>query len=326
MDQPNFCPYPGPCQDIPLNDPSLNVDPAPPFCPDPCPEPTQNKVDTTGLSKKKYSYKLGQNIACDPYLTGQTKENMAADPNRRLIYRQPQAIRSLTVGMMDLFSNISVRDEFGTDHPVPIFYSTQERAVSFVVQENIRKDSTVVDRVTLPLMSIYANSFTMNWDRYTYHWNQNFFNYKSGKPAFMRSEEKPYDTAFGFSRGLPIDIGYQLNIWTYFVEDVYQIVEQCILKFSPLAYIRTQGNQWTTVVKIDGITPDIDLEPGNTKLRLVKFQISMIAEHYIPQAIGRYKTVLDERIDFMNSVNEHEVTDIYSRLRVTPEEGKGPND
>ncbi len=324
MENSESCPYLGPCEDIPLSTPSLNVDNPPPFCPDPCPEPNQKRVDTSGIGKKKY--KLGQSAQCDPYTSGQVRENMAADPNRRLIYRQPKSIRALTEGMLDLFSNITVIDEFGSQHSVPIAYATQERAVSVILQENVRKDSTVVDRVTLPLMSIYASSFSMDWDRYTYHWNQNFFAERSGKPLNFGSEKKPFDTAYGFSRGLPVDIGYQLNIWTYYVEDIYQIVEQCILKFSPLAYIRTQGNQWITAVKLDAISPDIDLEPGNTRQRLVRFQILMTAQHYIAQPIARYKTVLDERVDFMNSINEHEVTDIFRRLRITPEEGGGSND
>jgi hypothetical protein len=118
------------------------------------------------------------------------------------------------------------------------------------------------------------------------------------------------------------EIAYSLNIWTYFVEDMNQILEQIVLKFSPIAYIRVQGVQWETIVRLDSIANNIDMEPGNTSNRVVKFQINMTAETYIPQPIRREKAVLKTRIDIANGLNDEEITEIISRLENVVDELK----
>jgi hypothetical protein len=291
------CPLPQDCPKVdPLLRPLANLDLPEDLC------------DNRGLPTGKCSNVFGKNQTCDPYLTGQIVEDMAADPKRNIIYRYPQALRGINEGMKNLFSNVVVLDEAGSQHQVPIFWASRERAVEFLVQENIREKSTVTDHVTLPLMSIMATGFSMNMDRYTYHWNQNFIRSKTGMLNYGQ-EERPYDTVYGVPRGIPVDINYQLNVWTYFLEDMYQILEQVILRFSPIAYISTQGNRWTTIVKLDSMDNNVDTEPG-TQPRIVRMQFGFTAEHYIPQPIGRYKTVLQERIDYVNSTNPLNVTEV----------------
>lgn len=309
-----YCPIDGACPGIPLNDPRTILDDASPLC-DPCPPPSLRDVNQPLAGE----YQHGAWLNCDPKNTGDIVNNMAKDPKRHVIYKYSKAIRYLVTGVMDMFSNVILLDVQGGQVRVPIVWASAERAVSFDIQRNVRQsDTLVVDRITLPMMSLYASGFSLDMTRYTYHWAETFTRNQFGKPDAF-SELKPDDTIFGRSRGLPVNVSFQLNVWTQYIEDMYEIVEQVMSKFSPIAYIRTQGNQWITVVKLDSVEPNIDLEPGNTTKRVIKFTFGFTAEHYIPQPLSRYKSVQQVRYDLTQGLEEREVVDIFSRTLIDPE-------
>jgi hypothetical protein len=94
-----------------------------------------------------------------------------------------------------------------------------------------------------------------------------------------------------------------------------QILEQVLLKFSPVAYIRIQGvHNWETIVKLDSIANNLDTEPGDQQVRTVKYQFGMTAETFIPQPIVRKKAVLEQKIDLVDNVSDEEITEVISRL------------
>ena len=312
-----------PCPDLGPEAP-FNFDDPPPFCRDTCPPEKASYKDVNEkffddiIHTKKG---IGAEANCDPMMTGQIVNDLAKDPKRNTIYRYSKALRGCDEALMDMFRNVVVIDDQAVAHPVPIIWATQERAVAAVVQENVRKDpSLVVDRVPLPMMSIYSSSLAYAINRYTYHNALNYFRDKTGKPGMLFREQREYDTVFGLARGIPIDVSYTLTLWTYFVEDMNQIMEQILLKFSPIAYIRIQGVQWESIVKLDSIANNIDMEPGNTTNRVVKFQINMTAETYVPQPIDREHTLLRARVNFTNGLTEDQITEILGRLEVAVDE------
>jgi hypothetical protein len=171
------------------------------------------------------------------------------------------------------------------------------------------------------MLSIYNSGLAMNQQRYIYHKAVDYFRNlrPDGKPGLTAREGGPRgherDTVFGVARGIPIDVNYQLTAWTLYVEDMNQILEQVLLKFSPVAYIRVQGvHNWETIVRMDSIANNLDTEPGDQQLRVVKFQFGMTAETYVPQPIIRNKSVLAEEIDFVNRVDDSDITEVIGRL------------
>lgn len=311
------------CPDLVLNNPSFNIDKVNGLCGDSCP-PTPSQKDLAFLERAcQDKTGFGVDGNCDPAMTGQIVQDLSKDPDRNTIFRYSKAFRGCDEAMKDFFTGMIVIDELGVAHPVPIMNANQERAVSAVIQDNVRKDkSAVVDRLKLPLMSIYASDYSYNMSRYTYHGVRNHFRRQDGKPGLFTKEKYERDTVFGLSRGIPIDIGYTLTVWTYFVEDMNQILEQIVTKFSPIGYIRIQGIQWETIVKLDSIANNIDMEPGATANRVVKFQIKMTVETYVPQPIRRDKAVLKTRIELVDSVKEDEITLIIKKLEDAVEELK----
>ena len=266
------------------------------------------------VSNKKTG--LGFAETCDPIQTGQIVNDAYGD--KGTIYRYSKALRGCDEAMLDMFKEIVAIDEDGKAHPIPIIWATQEKAVAAVMQDNVRKDnSLVVDRIKLPMMAISSTDLVFNQGRYIYHKATDYMRSMrpDNKPGFTTSEKHERDTIFGVTRGLPVDVSYTLYVWTLYVEDMNQIVEQILLKFSPIAYIKVRGVYWEVGVKLDSIANNIDVEPGDQNVRVIKYQFTLTAETFVPQPIKRDKAVLKTRVEVVNSIDPDKVTDVLSRLQ-----------
>jgi hypothetical protein len=263
---------------------------------------------------------VGSANNADPMQTGQIVNNLDP-PNRTTVYRYARSLRSCDEAVMDLFRNIVVLDEDGKAHQVPIIWATQERAVAAIVQQNVRKDDTlVVDRIRLPMLAISSTEYAIDPARYTYHQALNFLTTLPGaKPSFTESERFERDTVFGVARGIPVNVGYTLYAWTMQLEDMNQVMEQILTKFSPVAYIKVRGVIWEVIVKLDSIANNLQTEPGDAALRVIKFQFGLTAQTYVNQPINRNKAILNTKIDFVNALNEEEITRVIKRIEESVE-------
>jgi hypothetical protein len=280
-----------------------------------CPGP---KGMDLGWLEKAASSKIGigEDAQCDPMQTGQIVEDLKS-PERQVLYRYSKSLRGCDEAMVDLFGNIVVLDEDGKAHKVPIVWGTQERAVSWILQDNTRKDgSLVVDRIRLPMLAIYSSGMEFDQTRYTYHKALDYLRRmrEDGKPGFTVGEKYDRDTVFGVARGVPVNKSYTLTAWTMYMEDVDQIIEQIMLKFSPIAYIRIRGVNWETGVSLDSIGSNVDNEPGDQNQRVIKYEFNLTARAYIPQPIVRKKSILDTKVDIHNSVDEKDISETLARL------------
>lgn len=323
---------------IPCNDPGLvpdrNIDLPPPYCREGLTEKTSGTIDhapylesqrdVAGVdlswleeaSQKKTGY--GASALCDPQQTGHilNPQGLSA-PNPNTVYRYAKSVRGTDEAVMALFRDIVVLDEAGKAHQIPIIWATQEKAVAYILQENVRKDeSLVVDRIRLPMLAIHASSYNYNQSRYTYHKAIDYLrNYKDDwRPGFTVKETYERDTVFGVTRGIPIDIGYSLYAWTLYEEDMNQILTQIVTKFSPMAYIRVKGISWEIGVKLDSIANNVNIEPGDKQVRVFKYQFGFTAESFVAQPIVRKKAVLKTRIEITDSPHDEEITEVLARL------------
>jgi hypothetical protein len=305
------------CEDLSSLGRSENIDPPPGFCEQPADNQNNENLDPADswfddfLDKK---VGLGSANNADPMQAGKIV-NDTGTQNQNTIYRYSKSIRATDEAILDLFRDIVVIDDDGKAHPVPIIWATQERAIAAVVQNNVRKDNTiVVDRIRLPMLAVSSTDFSIDTNRYTYHKAVHYLRDLTGKPSFTASERYEKDTVFGVTRGLPLNIGYTMYAWTMQVEDMNQILEQIINKFSPVAYIKVRGVLWEVQVKLDSIANNLNTEPGENALRVVKFQFGLTAETYVGQPITKNKAVLKTKVDFVNSLNEAEITEVIKRL------------
>jgi hypothetical protein len=304
-----------------------NVDLPSSYCgPDPIGQPygSQKDVAADNVDQPPRRLGIGQAANCDPMQrSGWGLDDLRSSPSRETINRYSQAIRGCDEAMKDLFSDVTVTDDNGSVHLVPITVAPPEKAVAFILQENVRKDpSFVVDRIRLPLLSLYQSDIAMDMNRYVYHKAINYFRqYRPDqKPGWTISESgRDRDTVFGKARGIPVNISYQLNAWTLYKEDMNQILEQCYLKFSPVAYIRIQDVNYETIVKLDSTANNQEAEPGDKNVRVIKYQFNLTVETYIPQPIVRKKALLDLKIDILEA-EKNEILDVLDKLEISTEE------
>lgn len=260
---------------------------------------------------------LGQQANCAP-----SQRSWAEDlrsPSDETVVRYSQALRACDEAMKDLFSDLIIFDDEGVAHHVPIVVANPEKAVAIILQENVRKDgSFVVDRIKLPLLSIYyKTNMAMNQQRYIYSKALDYFRDKDFKPGWTISENRERDTVFGRTRGIPVDIGYQLTAWTMHSEDMNQILEQIFTKFDPIAYIRLQDINYETIVKLDSTANNINAEPGDKQIRVIKWQFNMTVETYIPQHIARKKAVLGIKANIVAGATEDDIQEVLKKLEIS---------
>ena len=307
-----------PCNDLNYPEDNINFDPMNPYCGEQ--EPSLNDVsngnDYAWNEPSKFEKEgYGIPVWCDPMLTGQIV-NELENPNRNVIYRNHRSIRGCDEAIKKLFGNIVVIDEDSKAHRVPIIWASQERAVAAILQNNVRKDNTlVVDRIRLPILSVFQSDLQVDISRYVYHMaTENYYPgiLNGNKPSFTNQEKYPFDTVFGLARGIPVDIGYTLYAWTKYEEDINQINTQIITKFSPNAYIRVDGIRLEIPVMLDAVLNNIDTDPGE-KDRVIKYQYNLTVKTYIPQPIKRNKTILKTKIDIFNDTEETEIKEVLSR-------------
>jgi hypothetical protein len=306
------------CNDKNVEKPSI-LDPVSPNC-DPGHLPSLKDVAFDNVSERPKRLGIGHEANCSPMQRGWGSD--LSKPSRETISRYSQSLRGCQEAMKELFSDLIVYDEEGVAHPVPIIIAAPEKAVAFILQENVRKDSSfVVDRIKLPILSIHQSDVVMNQQRYLYSKFVNYYKDRAtGKPQWVQREVRERDTIFGRARGIPVDVTYQLNAWTLYREDMNQIIEQIFLKFDPIAYIKIQDINEEIIVKLDSTNANIEIEPGDKEVRVVKYNFNMTVEMFIPQPIVRKKAVLDIKADILHGVSEEEVQEVLSKLEITVKE------
>jgi hypothetical protein len=302
----------------------VNLDPAPPYCGKDLEDVNNRRGindDSLNFLKDETMKKVGfgAKVDCDPMQRGLIVNDLE-NTERTVLYRYSKSIRGTDEAMLDMFRNVVVIDEDGKAWPIPVMLGPPEKAVAAIIQDNVHKDETlVVDRLKLPLLALTQTSIDYDLERYTYHKATNLFR-KNGKPGLTISEKYNRDTVLGLARGIPINIGYTITAWTMYREDMNQILEQILTKFSHAAYIRVTGVPWEVIVKLDSIANNMDAEPGDQAIRIIKYEFNVTAQTYIPQPIERKKAVLKMKVDFIDGMTEDQITGIMARIEESVKE------
>jgi hypothetical protein len=307
---------------------NLNSDQSPPYCnssegPD---QPNKRGINGDGLeflresSMQKIGF--GAKVDCDPMQRGQIVED-ASNTDRNVLYRYSKAIRGTDEAVLDLFKNVVVIDEDGKAWPIPIILGPPEKAVAAILQNNVRKDETlVVDRIRLPMMALSQGDIEYDVKRYAYHKAIDYYRGPDGKPGITIQEKYPRDTILGFAKGIPINIGYKVTAWTTYREDMNQILEQILTKFSQQAYIRVTGVPWEVTVSLNSMSNNLNVEPGDQAIRVIKYEFNLTVQTYIPQPIERKKAILNTRVDIVDGLSEDQINSVLTKIEEAAKENE----
>ena len=79
---------------------------------------------------------------------------------------------------------------------------------------------------------------------------------------------------------------------------------------------------WESTVRIDSVSNNLDMEPGDINNRVFKFQLGLTAESYIQQPIVRRKAVLKTTTEVVDSITDLDISNIIEKIESVIEELK----
>ena len=148
--------------------------------------------------------------------------------------------------------------------PIKAIHSIQERAVAKLYQEN---------NIILPIITIGHTGTDSDLARRRY--NPILIQSQVWNDATQRAER-----VISYS-DVPIKLGYTLNLWTKYIEDLDQITQSIRFKFNPALEILTPFSSQTKAF-LESETDNSEVVVADRTDRLIKKSFTLSIETYIP--------------------------------------------
>lgn len=187
-------------------------------------------------------------------------------------YYYYEVIRKLIIQFLDAFNDIQVKrlePDSSTVRElvhVPIKLAVKEK-FWYWLQE--RKDDEVLPMITVWLTTIdYASDRQVN----------SFFDlcYTSD------SESGSYGS---FPHPVPYNFTFTMNIWSLYLSDIDQILEQILPFFAPHIFIRVRLDEldieYDVKVIFSSCTPEVSLEMADEEYRVVNYSLDFVAQAWL---------------------------------------------
>lgn len=193
-----------------------------------------------------------------------------------------QSLRKLVVAFGSLFDNIYVQHEnpdnvnSPLDIRVPITYAPQEKFIRRLLEPSSINDATRIE-TQLPRMSFIMTNIAPDSARR----RSKFQNIKSPDVSGQVCQT----TGSYIDQQVPVNIGFNLFIYTRHIDDTLQIFEQIIPYFNPDHVIQLDLNPVQTGVRIplvmtgNNINERYDGDFGNRRINISS--INFVAKSYI---------------------------------------------
>lgn len=166
--------------------------------------------------------------------------------------------------LISTFSNVYYLDKNNNSIKIKCYHGNQERAIA---------KSTVGDNITLPVITISETSTSESTTRRRYSpliINESYWSKEQNRAIRILSLSPK-----------PVDISYNINVWTKYKQDMDQIRESIFSMFNPDMEIPTKYNKITKsfITNESGFTA---AEADDTEDRILKNTITIKVETYIP--------------------------------------------
>lgn len=217
-------------------------------------------------------------------------------------YYYYKSLRKNIIQFLDIFNNIEIGryDSNGniTDtFIVPLRFAPKQK-MWYWIYEN-KEDEM------LPMMSAEITSIEYAPDR---------------QGNRLRSIIKSRDVSAGnlekFLNPVPYNIGFQLNIWSKFMIDVDQILEQILPYFSPHVFMRVNISQldasFDVKVLLNSASPDLNSEYQDEDRRIVLWSLDFTIQTYIFKPIsssGLIEKIITKIYTDKDSWDDHRFTE-----------------
>ena len=192
------------------------------------------------------------------------------DIKRQLFERENANFRSLdfyrdtSKRLLSLFSDAQILGEDLKAKPVEVFYANYERAIAKLFKTR---------NLTLPIMSLSIADTEEAADRRRPNYDVEFWTIKDHK-------KKRYTRVASLSPKA-VNVSFQLNLWSRYVEDMNQLVEYVMNKFRPHLRIETDFNI-NACGFITTISDKSTLDVPDREDRIIRKQVTFNVETYMP--------------------------------------------
>lgn len=203
-----------------------------------------------------------------------------------------QSLRKVVVGFGSLFNNIYVEHDnpSDTNNPlvirVPITYAPQEKFIRRLLEPSSINDATRIEN-QLPRLSYIMTNVAPDASR-----RRSKFNSLQGGSLV---NENCVPSNQQINELIPVNIGFNVFIYTRHIDDTLQIVEQILPYFNPDHIIELDMNDVQKGVRIpivmssNSITEKYDGDFGNRRINISS--ISFVAKAFIYGKIQPITTI-----------------------------------
>jgi hypothetical protein len=205
-------------------------------------------------------------------------------------YYYNKSLRKLIVGFGTLFSNIIVHHENGTGPTtkiqVPITYSSQEKFIQRLLNPSSITDGTRIEN-QLPRISFIMNNIVSDPSRRRVRF--------APTQTLTSTKGVCQNTGTQIANEIPVNVGFNLFIYTRHVDDMLQIVEQIMPFFVPDHVISLDLNENQSTVNIpivmisNNMTDRYEGDFNSRRLHITTF--SFLAKSYIYGNIANVTTI-----------------------------------
>lgn len=208
-------------------------------------------------------------------------------------YYYNKSLRKLVVGFGNLFSEIYVHHENGTngsEEPtkiqVPITYASQEKFIQRLLNPSSITDGTRIEN-QLPRISFIMNNIVPDPSRRRVRF--------SPTVNLLSNKNQCQSNGTEIANEIPVNVGFNLFIYTRHIDDMLQIVEQIMPFFVPdhIISINLNENQQAVNIPIvmvsNNITDRYEGDLNTRRLHIATF--SFVAKSYIYGSINNISTI-----------------------------------
>lgn len=205
-------------------------------------------------------------------------------------YYYNQNLRKLVVGFGALFNNIQVAHmDPKTEQPfnirVPIHYAAQEKFIQRLLQPSSITEGTRVE-LQLPIMSFVMNSIVSDPSRRISRFASNI-NLSNGEACDYNGKK--------IQTQIPVNVSFNLFVYTRHTDDMLQIVEQIMPFFAPDHIIKLDMNevqpdlQIPIVMTSNNLTEKYEGDLNSRRINIASFQF--IAKSWIFGEVSNVTTI-----------------------------------
>jgi len=200
-------------------------------------------------------------------------------------YYYYKALRRTITQFLDLFNDIKiarydVNGSFLKNVVVPLKYAPKEKIWIWL---NERHDDEM-----LPQMAVTLTGVEYSLERQT---NKHF--------RITDCTSADESSISRYLNPIPYDLNFQLGIWSLYMYDVDQILEQILPYFQPYIYMRVGipelSSTFETKVLFNSASPDIETEYADEGRRILKYTLDFTVQTFLFKPIevtGLIRTIL----------------------------------